>query len=498
MFHKRSFAFAMLLAILFTLTAPSAFAATTNYNASLSPVTCNASNGSLPPSVSTVNPGVKIYFNIQVDSSQKLKTVALYLKAPGDSAYKQVSSETAKNYLRYQDFPYQVGSKTGTLSYYFALTYTNGSKKNLSAKNVTVKAAPPTPPKGVIRYNASYSPVTCNASAGNLPAEIKKAYAGEKIYFNLQAESSLQLKSVSLFYKLPGASSYQKKTETAKNYLRYTDFAYTLGNATGTLSYYFSVTYTNGASKTLSSKSVTISKKVQIVSDSEIKSAASTYGIASGTNAYKALQAINNYNSKLNDAQKKGTLVFLFEGVGNNASASVRMNAMCVVVKNGKIAYVNRNSSTIPDYPFNPAKNEGTPMPTLKSGVHSFTTVNHRNSYAALNVSSAPVVRFKSQSSFYSDTSYAINVHRRSTNTIAPKNANWVNSAGCQIVGKAGTGKTSEYAKFIQAVGIVGNSSDGSKPYTKSVSGKIIIDRSYASKYLKNVGYSDKAIKLIG
>lgn len=43
----------------------------------------------------------------------------------------------------------------------------------------------------------------------------------------------------------------------------------------------------------------------------------------------------------------------MFEGVGNNSSASKRMNAMCVVVKNGDIVYLNRNCSTIPDYPFN-------------------------------------------------------------------------------------------------------------------------------------------------
>ncbi|MBQ6205909.1 MAG: hypothetical protein IJK52_02380 [Oscillospiraceae bacterium] len=495
---KRSFAFVMLLAILFTLTAPAAFAATTNYNVSYSPVTCNASAGSLPSGVATVKTGDKVYFNIQVDSSQKLKTVSLYLKTLGDKSYKQVSSKTAKNYLRYQDFPYQIGSKTGTLSYYFAVVYTNGTKKNLSAKSVTVKNSPPPVPNGVIRYNVSYSPVTSNASAGNLPAEAKPVYAGDKIYFNIQAESSLQLKSVTLFYKLPGAASYQSKTETAKNYLRYTDFPYTLGSATGTLYYYFTVTYTNGAKKTFSAKSVTVSKKAHIVSEAAIKAAAATYGIASGTNAYKALQAINNYDSKLNATQKKGTLVFLFEGVGNNASASKRLNAMCVVVKNGKISYVNRNSSTIPDYPFDPKKNEGTAMPTLKSGVYSFTTVNHRDSYAALNVTAAPVVRFKSKSSYFSDTSYAINAHRRSTDTIPSPSAGWVNSAGCQIIGKSGTGASGEYAKFIKAVGIVGSNANGNSRYTTKVSGKIIVDRSYAAQYLRNVGYSEAAIRLIG
>lgn len=244
---------------------------------------------------------------------------------------------------------------------------------------------------------------------------------------------------------------------------------------------------------------IRFSGQEQYISTAELISTATANGISAQSDAYKALLSINSkYAGQLNSTNEKGTCVFMFEGVGNNSSASKRMNAMCLVVKNGDIVYLNRNCSTIPDYPFNPAKNGGDAMPTIKSGIYSFTTVNHRGKYAALNVSNASVVRFKSKSSFYNSTSYAINVHRRDSNDIAPSSKSWVNSAGCLLVGQSGTSSSGEYAKFIQALGIVASGASGSSTYKYSVTGKIVIDRTYAYSYLSSVGYSDAAIKSIG
>lgn len=235
------------------------------------------------------------------------------------------------------------------------------------------------------------------------------------------------------------------------------------------------------------------------VAPAEIARTASENGISPGSNAYKALQSLNSkYASQLSASDEQGTVVAMFEGVGNNASASKRMNAMCLVIKNGDIVYLNRSSSTIPDYPFDPAKNSGTHMPTIKSGIHSFTTVNHWGKYAALNVTNAPVVRFSSRSAFYSSTSTGINVHRRDSNSIPASGAGWVNSAGCLLVGQSGKTSIGEYARFIQALGIVGSGTGGSSPYTSRVSGKIIVDRTWAYSYLQSVGYSDSAISMIG
>lgn len=236
-----------------------------------------------------------------------------------------------------------------------------------------------------------------------------------------------------------------------------------------------------------------------VAGNNTVDGVAAQYGISKNSDAYKALQLINSkYASKMSASEKEGTFVFLFEGVGNNKSASARMNAMCVVVKQGNVVYLNQNCSTIPDYPFNPEKNDGTPMPTIKSGIYNFTTVNHRGQYAALNVSGAKVLRFKNQNDMYSSTSAGINVHRRDSDSIAPKNQGWVNSAGCLLIGKAGTGCTAEYARFIQAVGIVWDNAAGNAKYSNQVSGKIIIDRTYARSYLKNVGYSNSAINALG
>lgn len=112
------------------------------------------------------------------------------------------------------------------------------------------------------RYNVSYSPVTCNASSGSLPTGQTTVYTGDKIYFNFQVDSSQKIKTVYLYYKAPGSSSYTKKTETATNYLRYAYFSYTVGSTAGTLKYYFKVTDTSGKTTTYSTQSITVKKGI--------------------------------------------------------------------------------------------------------------------------------------------------------------------------------------------------------------------------------------------
>ena len=242
-----------------------------------------------------------------------------------------------------------------------------------------------------------------------------------------------------------------------------------------------------------------ISNSNDFIKESSLIAAASTYGISTNSNAYAALKLINTkYARNLSQNDKKGTLVFMFEGVGNSSSTSKRENAMCVVVKNGNIVYINRYSSSIPDYPFSPSKNGGDPMPTLKSGIYNFSTVNHRSQYAALRVQNANVVRFRSSSNWYGSTSSAINIHRKSSDNIASFNAGWVNSAGCQLIGQTGTSNSSDYTKFIKSVGIVNSNASGNSKYNYSVNGKYILDRTYAHDYMRNIGYSENAIKAIG
>ena len=129
------------IGILCSLAVPSAYAASTviNYNVSYSPATCNASAGSLPAGITTVYIGETVYFNLQVDSGQKLKSVALYLQPVGSASYSKYKTETATNYLRYAYFSYVIGNSAGTMKYYFKLTYTDGSTKNTAGTTITVK-----------------------------------------------------------------------------------------------------------------------------------------------------------------------------------------------------------------------------------------------------------------------------------------------------------------------------------------------------------------------
>ena len=242
--------------------------------------------------------------------------------------------------------------------------------------------------------------------------------------------------------------------------------------------------------------------KSTLISDADIQKWAASYQISRGSNAWKALESINTkYASRLTDAQKKGTLVFLFEGCGSNSSANKRMYAMCVVVRDKKIVYLNRNSSTLPDCPFKPSLNGGDPVPTLVSGIYSINACHHHGKYAALNVVSAKVVRFRSKTNFYTDSKRAetINVHRRTSDSIITSGK--PNSTGCINIGRAGTSSTGEYARFIQKTGLVGSSASGTarlkyKSQGQYV-GKIIVDRTYAADYLKRIGYPAKAVSLI-
>ena len=234
-----------------------------------------------------------------------------------------------------------------------------------------------------------------------------------------------------------------------------------------------------------------------VVSAESIVAVAEENGFSASSTAFQALCAINDYADQLDQEDRDEALVFLFEGAGANANPGTRMNAMCVVVRDGQIVYINRNSSTIPDDPFDPKKNDGMDMPTLRSGIYSYESTN-QGYYAALNVLDAQVVRFEDRWGFYESTSLGINIHRRNSNEIAPISAYWGNSVGCCLIGVAGTSSSGEYARFIQSVGLVPDGWDGDSSYEYMIHGKVIVDRSFGYEYLRNVGYSDEALDMIG
>jgi len=238
------------------------------------------------------------------------------------------------------------------------------------------------------------------------------------------------------------------------------------------------------------------------INENTINTAVNRYSLSE--NAVYALRSINSkYASKLT-GNWNGVNVFLFEGVGKYNATSKRMNAMCVVVNNHQIVYVNKYCQTIPDNPFNPALNGGKDTPTVISGVYNFKAHNHQEKkttrrtipYASLNVINPKVLRFTEKKTYYRDTSDGINVHARSGKWSSTS----YNSTGCQVVGDVFSSFKNEFSDFIKAVGVV-NKNETLTPYTKcnnkNVTGKIVIDRTYAYSYLKNIGYPEKAISTI-
>lgn len=240
---------------------------------------------------------------------------------------------------------------------------------------------------------------------------------------------------------------------------------------------------------------------VDILSAEAIQAAMDVYGIEPGSTAAQALEAINGtYAARISAARRRSSLVFFFEGAGSVSDPKERRDAMCVVVWDGQVIYLNLESTTIPDWPFVPWKNEGWDVPTLKSGIYDFDTVNHNGQYAALRVLDDRVVRFHTAWEFYDDVSnkQSIQIHRRIQDEISPADEAWGSSVGCLLVGDASTAADASYAEFIQAVGLVPDGARGNSRYQTKVWGTVIVDRSFGAEYLLAVGYPEEALEQIG
>lgn len=226
-----------------------------------------------------------------------------------------------------------------------------------------------------------------------------------------------------------------------------------------------------------------------VVDPEEIDRALREYDIPEGSDAADALRNINRlYFDELNGKTEK-PLVFFFEGCG--VDYEKRFGAMCVAVKNGKILYLNRRASTLPDYPFDPKHDNGKDNPTVIDGVFSFTTNNHNGETACLLINPPPVVRCTVTKAFYASTASGIEVHRRFADGVAPADETWANSSGCFMVGAAGT---NEFRDFMIALGILPKGTPALVPFQKSVGGYVVVNHQYAHDYMASLGYKEGAI----
>ena len=139
----KSVSLVLLLLVLVSVTVP-AFAASqvTNYNVSYSAVSGNASNARMPSGISQANVSDRVYFNFQVDSSQRIKKVVVNVMPSGYSNYYSCGSETATNYMRYAYISFTVPNRIGTLKYVFRVTYTNGSVRDYNGSIRVVEKGP--------------------------------------------------------------------------------------------------------------------------------------------------------------------------------------------------------------------------------------------------------------------------------------------------------------------------------------------------------------------
>lgn len=237
---------------LFGTTATSVSAAATIYrqNVSKSAVSCNASNGSLPTSLTSVDGNTCYYFNYQ--GTEKVKTAKLYIMYPGDSSYSCVYTTTATNYLRYAYCKIDVGSRGGSLKFYWRLTLTNGSSKTLSKTSVTVK--------NVINQNISTNSVSSNATDGSLPSGTTSLTGGSSSYYvNVQVSDDQKIAKAQLYVMQPGESSYTNVyTKTASNYVRYVGKKITVANKSGSFRYFWKLTMTDGTVKSTSKETASV------------------------------------------------------------------------------------------------------------------------------------------------------------------------------------------------------------------------------------------------
>ena len=97
-----------------------------DWNISYSPASGNLDTCALPASAETVNCGDRVYINLAIGNSGRLKEVRFFVKGPGEGSYHLAGTERARNYLRYAYTEYTVGWTAGTLYYYIEIDSVDG------------------------------------------------------------------------------------------------------------------------------------------------------------------------------------------------------------------------------------------------------------------------------------------------------------------------------------------------------------------------------------
>ena len=210
-----------------------------------------------------------------------------------------------------------------------------------------------------------------------------------------------------------------------------------------------------------------------------------------------------------NEVEQKGqsTVIYFIEGFGKDLAVDKRSSALCVVVKNGEIVFACDESSTLPDQPLYKNTNDNKDVPNIVDGVYLAENRLH-TSYPALRILNNPdVIRIKAKgSSWYSDISGSIDIHKKDTETVSKSTDKWANSAGCILVGhcdKEWEKVSKDYDRFAYILGFAkdedgnGYAETESKKESKYCRCTVVIDRSQDTEYIykKYEGITDTTIR---
>lgn len=231
---------------------------------------------------------------------------------------------------------------------------------------------------------------------------------------------------------------------------------------------------------------------------------------------------LDNYPELTTTLKNGNPVILMFEGGSDNVDDSTYKNnvnsrhasAVCIVLRYDEnnapyVAFYNEYCSTLPDSPlaygaFDHGRGSEYGTATIKDGIYSFYTTNHKGDYAGFNVRDS-----KSDSSIYSIymksggykgmNASGINIHTR-TSSYTSKTNPW--SAGCLLIGANKDFKS--YNKFIKAA----KPSSSSVSYVKSkynsndiykfsktgaYAGKLIVDRYLYRDVMINKIYKSKS-----
>lgn len=223
------------------------------------------------------------------------------------------------------------------------------------------------------------------------------------------------------------------------------------------------------------------------------------YGTENYVRNYIFERLNNSTAQKMLDDGK--AVVFFIEGAGqipnglDSKGKETRVGALCVVIKkvNGvpTVVFETNRCSTLPDYPTDASRNDGSAVPTVKDGMHYIRKTIHGRSdkYSALHIYSdneaagySDVIRYtdSKNTSANDSASAAINIHHRSKgwgDGIATTGI--PNSQGCFTFSSDTNGSFTTYDKFIEAVTGQQNASKTRYSGNENV-GIIFVDRDLA------------------